>query len=150
MLPCGPSFSRPTRRGSPARRVGSAPPGSGPFPPRPCTGPGATARPRPAPRAPSRPRGAPAPIPPAPPPPSAGHVRDDLEGRVELILDGGPTPVGVESTVLDMTGEFPLLLRPGGVPLEALREALGPVRVVAGADHEAAGRSTGLRYRHYA
>src|SRR6266852_2641161 len=85
-----------------------------------------------------------------PSPTRAGHVRDDLDGRVELILDGGPTPVGVESTVLDMTGEFPLLLRPGGVPLEALREALGPVRVVAGADHEAAGRSPGLRYRHYA
>jgi L-threonylcarbamoyladenylate synthase len=77
-------------------------------------------------------------------------VRDDLDGRIEMILDGGPTPVGVESTVLDMTGESPLLLRPGGVPLEALREALGPVRVVAGADHEAAGRSPGLRYRHYA
>src|SRR5216683_2032623 len=72
-----------------------------------------------------------------PSPTRAGHVRDDLDGRVEL-------------TVLDMTGEFPLLLRPGGVPLEALREALGPVRVVAGADHEAAGRSPGLRYRHYA
>ena len=85
-----------------------------------------------------------------PSPTRAGHVRDDLDGRIELILDGGPTPVGVESTVLDMTGESPLLLRPGGVPLEALREALGPVRVVAGTDHEAAGRSPGLRYRHYA
>ena len=85
-----------------------------------------------------------------PSPTRAGHVRDDLDGRIELILDGGPTPVGVESTVLDMTGESPLLLRPGGVPLEALREALGPLRVVAGADHEAAGRSPGLRYRHYA
>src|SRR6266702_2187873 len=72
-----------------------------------------------------------------PSPTRAGHVRDDLDGRVESI-------------VLDMTGESPLLLRPGGVPLEALREALGPVRVVAGADHEAAGRSPGLRYRRYA
>jgi L-threonylcarbamoyladenylate synthase len=85
-----------------------------------------------------------------PSPTRAGHVRADLDGRIELILDGGPTPVGVESTVLDMTGESPLLLRPGGVPLEALREALGPVRLVAGVDHEAAGRSPGLRYRHYA
>jgi len=85
-----------------------------------------------------------------PSPTLARHVRDDLDGRIELILDGGPTPVGVESTVLDMTGDSPLLLRPGGIPLESLREALGPVRVVAGADHEAAGRSPGLRYRHYA
>src|SRR5262249_6860445 len=85
-----------------------------------------------------------------PSPTLARHVRDDLDRRIELILDGGPTPVGVESTVLDMTDDSPLLLRPGGVPLESLREALGPVRVVAGADHEAAGRSPGLRHRHYA
>ena len=85
-----------------------------------------------------------------PSPTRAAHVRDDLDGRIEMILDGGPTPVGIESTVLDMTGESPLLLRPGGIPLEALRQALGPVRLVAGEDHEAAGRSPGLRYRHYA
>src|SRR3989442_378443 len=83
-----------------------------------------------------------------PSPTRAGHVRDDLDGRIELILDGGPTPVGVESTVLDMTGESPLLLRPGGVPLEALREALGSVRVIAGADHGAAGRPPARRSRH--
>src|SRR5712691_9399033 len=85
-----------------------------------------------------------------PSPTRAAHVRDDLDGRIEMILDGGPTPVGIESTVLDMTGESPLLLRPGGISLEALRQALGPVRLVAGEDHEAAGRSPGLRYRHYA
>ena len=53
---------------------------------------------------------------------TAQHVWDDLKGRIDLILDGGPTPLGVESTVLDLTGERPVVLRPGGVPIDALRE----------------------------
>jgi len=85
-----------------------------------------------------------------PSPTRAEHVLEDLDGRIELILDGGPTPVGVESTVLDMTTEPPMLLRPGGVTLEQLRDCLGEVAVLAGDDEEAAGRSPGLRYRHYA
>ena len=85
-----------------------------------------------------------------PSPTRAEHVREDLDGRIELILDGGPTPVGVESTVLDMTTEPPTLLRPGGVTLEQLRDCLGEVAVLKGDDEEAAGRSPGLRYRHYA
>jgi len=51
---------------------------------------------------------------------SAAHVREDLDGRIDLILDGGATPIGVESTVLDLTGD-PVVLRPGGVTLEQLR-----------------------------
>jgi L-threonylcarbamoyladenylate synthase len=85
-----------------------------------------------------------------PSPTRAEHVREDLDGRIELILDGGPTSVGVESTVLDMTTEPPTLLRPGGVTLEELRDCLGEVAVLAGDDEEAARRSPGLRYRHYA
>ena len=85
-----------------------------------------------------------------PSPTRAEHVREDLDGRIELILDGGPTSVGVESTVLDMTAAPPLLLRPGGVTIEALRACLGEVDVLGGDDDEAAGRSPGLRYRHYA
>jgi len=85
-----------------------------------------------------------------PSPTRAEHVRDDLDGRIELILDGGPTPVGVESTVLDMTTDPPVLLRPGGVTLEELRDCLGEVGELRGDDDEAAGRSPGLRYRHYA
>jgi L-threonylcarbamoyladenylate synthase len=84
-----------------------------------------------------------------PSPTRAEHVRQDLDGRIELILDGGPTPVGVESTVLDISTEPPMLLRPGGITLDALRECLGTVEVL-GSDDEAAGRSPGLRYRHYA
>ena len=85
-----------------------------------------------------------------PSPTRAEHAREDLEGRIELILDGGPTPIGVESTVLDMTTQPPTLLRPGGVTLEALRACLGAVDVLGSDDDEAAGRSPGLRYRHYA
>ena len=85
-----------------------------------------------------------------PSPTCAEHVRDDLDGRIELILDGGPTPVGVESTVLDMTTDPPMLLRPGGVTLEELKDCLGEVAVLGRGDEEAAGRSPGLRYRHYA
>ena len=85
-----------------------------------------------------------------PSPTRAQHVRDDLDGRIAMILDGGPTAVGVESTVLDMTTEPPTLLRPGGVSLEELKGILGAVDVLAGDDDEAASRSPGLRYRHYA
>jgi L-threonylcarbamoyladenylate synthase len=85
-----------------------------------------------------------------PSPTRAEHVREDLDGRIELILDGGPTSVGVESTVLDMTTEPPMLLRPGGVTLEALQDCLGTVQMLGSDDEEAAGRSPGLRYRHYA
>jgi L-threonylcarbamoyladenylate synthase len=52
---------------------------------------------------------------------TAQHVFDDLHGRIALILDGGPAPLGVESTVLDLTGAHPVILRPGGISEEALR-----------------------------
>jgi L-threonylcarbamoyladenylate synthase len=55
-----------------------------------------------------------------PSPTTAQHVLDDLDGRVEIILDGGPTAIGLESTVVDMTQDPPRLLRPGGTPAEAL------------------------------
>jgi len=63
-----------------------------------------------------------------PSPTTAQHVLADLRGRVDLILDGGATPVGVESTVLDLTQNPPVVLRPGGVSVEALREFIPDVR----------------------
>jgi L-threonylcarbamoyladenylate synthase len=63
-------------------------------------------------------------------PTTAQHVLDDLGGRVALVLDGGPTPVGVESSILDLSGERPRLLRPGGVPLEAILHFAPEVEVV--------------------
>jgi L-threonylcarbamoyladenylate synthase len=83
-----------------------------------------------------------------PSPTTAQHVWEDLDGRIDLIVDGGPTPIGVESTVLDLTQEPPMVLRPGGVTLEELREVLSEVRLLNSS--EAAKRSPGTRYRHYA
>jgi len=85
-----------------------------------------------------------------PSPTTAQHVLEDLDGRIELILDGGPTPIGVESTVLDLTQDPPMILRPGGVTLEVLQEILGEVRLLSSAKSEAAKRSPGTRWRHYA
>lgn len=87
-------------------------------------------------------------------PTTAQHVYKDLAGRIEVILDGGPCEVGVESTVLDLTSLVPTILRPGGVTLEDLKEILGEVRVhpVAKAlkKMEVKARAPGMKYRHYA
>ena len=86
-------------------------------------------------------------------PTNAQHVWDDLAGRIDLILDGGPSRIGVESTVLDMTGEVPTLLRPGGASLEDLRSVLGEVVVLdTGIEQNDTGgaKSPGLLKKHYA
>ncbi|MDQ7859774.1 MAG: L-threonylcarbamoyladenylate synthase [Armatimonadota bacterium] len=84
-----------------------------------------------------------------PSPTTAQHVLADLGERIDLVLDAGPAPVGVESTVVDVSGTTPVLLRPGGLPLEALQAAVGAVALPApGA--AATARSPGTRYRHYA
>ena len=62
-------------------------------------------------------------------PTTANHVAKTLGDRVDLIIDGGPCSVGVESTVIDMTYDTPTLLRPGGMPLERIREIIGDVLV---------------------
>lgn len=84
---------------------------------------------------------------------TAAHVLADLNGRIDLVLDAGPTPIGVESTVLDLTAPEPALLRPGGVTLEALRAILGDVTTAAALlppdDAEAAPASPGMLSRHY-
>lgn len=79
----------------------------------------------------------------------AEHVRDGLDGRIDLILDGGACAVGVESTVLDLTGPRPCVLRPGGVPTEALA-ALLPDLMEAGPAQPDAPRSPGMLTSHYA
>lgn len=83
-------------------------------------------------------------------PTTAAHVLADLDGRIAAVLDGGPTRLGIESTVLDLTTPLPTLLRPGGVSLETLRELLGEVAV--GARRAAGGplAAPGLLERHYA
>jgi L-threonylcarbamoyladenylate synthase len=80
-------------------------------------------------------------------PTRAEHVEEDLGNDVQLILDGGPCSVGVESSIVDLSGEAPVLLRPGGVPREALENALGrPLLTAEGSST----RAPGLLPSHYA
>lgn len=83
-------------------------------------------------------------------PTTAQHVLNELSGRIAAVLDSGPCPVGVESTVLDLSATTPVLLRPGGVTLEAIEAAIGPVR--NGSIRTPLGplRSPGLLASHYA
>ena len=60
-----------------------------------------------------------------PSPTTAQHVWQDMEGKIEMILDGGPVGIGVESTIVDVSGDVPTLLRPGAITMEMLRETVG-------------------------
>jgi L-threonylcarbamoyladenylate synthase len=86
-------------------------------------------------------------------PTTAAHVLDGLAGRIAAVLDSGPCAVGVESTVLDLTGPRPVLLRPGGVTAEAIEAVVGRIgRPIPPATAEASRglRSPGLLVSHYA
>lgn len=88
-----------------------------------------------------------------PSPTTAEHVLRDLEGKVDMVVDGGSCRVGLESTVLDMTSEPPVILRPGGVSREDLEGVLGHVEAdpaVYENDSPDMPRSPGMKYRHYA
>lgn len=84
-----------------------------------------------------------------PSPTDAETVRRDVGGKIPLVIDGGETRFGVESTVIDMTGEHAVLLRPGGLAKEALEAELGE-EVLLPQDQKIIKRSPGTRYRHYA
>ncbi len=85
---------------------------------------------------------------------SAQDVLEDMDGKVEGVVDGGPCSVGVESTILDLTCQPPRLLRPGGLPLEDLERLIGHIDV----DHAVTAplqegekpKAPGMKYRHYA
>jgi L-threonylcarbamoyladenylate synthase len=81
-------------------------------------------------------------------PTTAADVMQELGGRIDAVLDSGPCPVGVESTVLDLSGDQPTLLRPGGTTLEAIAALIGPVAHGSGAGSVA--RSPGMLASHYA
>jgi L-threonylcarbamoyladenylate synthase len=84
-------------------------------------------------------------------PTTAEHVRASLGASVDLILDGGPCRVGIESTVLDLSGDVPTILRPGGIGRSALAEILGRVEVRASqSDLSQAEKSPGMSSLHYA
>ncbi|CDQ18821.1 t(6)A37 threonylcarbamoyladenosine biosynthesis protein RimN [Halobacillus karajensis] len=86
-----------------------------------------------------------------PSPTTADHVYQDLDGRIAGILDGGPTGVGLESTVIDCTTEVPIILRPGGITKEDLEEVLPQVMIdPALANEKEKPKSPGMKYTHYA
>ena len=89
-----------------------------------------------------------------PSPTCAAHMLEDMAGRIDAIVDGGPCGVGVESTIVDLTAPVPRLLRPGGVTLEELEDALGEVAVDRAVTAQLGSgekpRAPGMKYRHYA
>ena len=88
-----------------------------------------------------------------PSPTTAQHVLHDMDGKIEAIVDGGPCSVGVESTIVDLTGDRPRLLRPGGITPEQLLALLGDLvvdRAVTGEiANDAVVRAPGMKYTHY-
>ncbi len=88
-----------------------------------------------------------------PSPTTAQHVYHDMAGKIQAIVDGGPCSVGVESTIVDLTGECPRLLRPGGITPEQLRDVLGDLvvdrAVVGEISPDEVVRAPGMKYTHY-
>ena len=89
-----------------------------------------------------------------PSPTTARHVWQDMNGRINMILDGGPVGIGLESTIVDVSGPVPVLLRPGAITLEMLRDTVGKVEVdpaIQGPPAEGLRpKAPGMKYRHYA
>ncbi len=88
-----------------------------------------------------------------PSPTTAAHVKEDLDGRIPLILDGGKVQIGLESTIVDMTGQRPVILRPGYITQEKLEEVIGSVETDRGLlkeDAHVRPKAPGMKYRHYA
>lgn len=89
-----------------------------------------------------------------PSPTLAEHVKEDLEGRIDMILDGGPVSIGLESTIIDMTGEVPMILRPGYITKEMIENIIGEVEedktLMTGVSPDMRPKAPGMKYRHYA
>lgn len=88
-----------------------------------------------------------------PSPTKAEHVIEDLGGRVEMILDGGPVGIGIESTIVDFSGQAPTILRPGYISGRMMEQVIGPVRLDGGLiaeDSSVRPKAPGMKYRHYA
>ena len=88
-----------------------------------------------------------------PSPTMAEHVKEDLEDRIDMIIDGGPVDIGLESTIVDFTEQLPVILRPGYLNRSMLEQVLGEVRIdpgILGADSGIRPKAPGMRYRHYA
>lgn len=90
----------------------------------------------------------------SPSPTNAKYVFDDMNGRIPLIIDGGASKIGVESTVITFATEIPTVLRPGGVTVEEIRETIGEIKVADAVLHDLkegeTAASPGMKYKHYA
>lgn len=88
-----------------------------------------------------------------PSPTSAWYVAQDMDGRIDMIIDGGDVGIGLESTIVDLTGEIPMILRPGYITQEMLSDVLGEVaadRTILDAADGERPKAPGMKYRHYA
>lgn len=88
-----------------------------------------------------------------PSPTTAAHVAEDLSGRIDMIIDGGSVKIGLESTIVDLSGETPVILRPGYINQEMLQEVIGSVEVDKGLlaeDEKIRPKAPGMKYKHYA
>ena len=88
-----------------------------------------------------------------PSPTVAKYVTEDLDGRVDMIIDGGDCEIGIESTIVDLTTPVPMILRPGFITREELEEVLGKVDIdvtIIKNDSQTAPKAPGMKYRHYA
>ena len=88
-----------------------------------------------------------------PSPTTAEHVREDLDGKIDAVIDGGPVGIGLESTIIDLTEEVPVILRPGYITKEMAAAVIGEVRMdagLSGLDASVKPKAPGMKYRHYA
>lgn len=88
-----------------------------------------------------------------PSPTTAEHVKVDLAGKIDMIIDSGSVDIGLESTILDMTVTPPMILRPGAITADMFEEVIGPVSVdetILGTESKKAPKAPGMKYRHYA
>ena len=88
-----------------------------------------------------------------PSPTTAQHVWEDLQGKIEVLLDGGPVGIGIESTIVDLSEDQPMILRPGFITQEMLSQVLGQVGMdpgIASENSKKPPKAPGMRYRHYA
>ena len=89
-----------------------------------------------------------------PSPTLAEHVYQDMNGKIEMIVDGGPVGIGVESTIVDVTEEIPVLLRPGAITMEMLEQTVGTVKIdlaiLGPVSENVRPKAPGMKYRHYA
>ena len=89
-----------------------------------------------------------------PSPTKAEHVVEDMNGKIEMIIDSGEVGIGVESTIVDVSGKIPMLLRPGAITMEMLRETLGEVEIdpaiLGPLSADVKPKAPGMKYRHYA